>query len=151
MSLTHMALTMPTILNHSSSSHGFLEVRFKDYGAESVEVLDNGSGISPENYDGVGAFPYCSFSAAMATLTHSVFSYLSALKHHTSKLSSFSDLSFMRTFGFRGEALSSLCALADVSIITATKEDAPMGTMLELGKDGKVESRDKRVARQVCG
>lgn len=30
------------------------EVRFKDYGAESIEVIDNGTGIDPSNYDGVG-------------------------------------------------------------------------------------------------
>ena len=40
------------------------------------------------------------------------------LKHHTSKLREFQDLVGVETFGFRGEALSSLCALADVSIST---------------------------------
>jgi hypothetical protein len=38
-------------------SHRILraEVRFKDYGLKSIEVLDNGSGISPNDYDSVGA------------------------------------------------------------------------------------------------
>ena len=42
----------------------------------------------------------------------------SALKHHTSKLKNFSDLENVETFGFRGEALSSLCALCDITIQT---------------------------------
>ncbi|EHL02939.1 putative DNA mismatch repair protein PMS1 [Glarea lozoyensis 74030] len=59
-------------------------VRFKNQGLESIEVQDNGDGISPQNYE---------------TL---------ALKHHTSKLATYSDLTTLQTFGFRGEALSSL-------------------------------------------
>jgi hypothetical protein len=32
----------------------FSEVRFKDYGLASIEVIDNGSGITPGDYDTVG-------------------------------------------------------------------------------------------------
>ncbi|KAJ2889584.1 ATP-binding mismatch repair protein, partial [Coemansia aciculifera] len=34
------------------------------------------------------------------------------------------------TFGFRGEALSSLCSVANVTVTTATRESAPMGMRL---------------------
>ena len=63
------------------------EIKLKEHGLELVDVTDNGSGVAPANF---------------ASLT---------LKHHTSKLSEFDDLLSVSTFGFRGEALSSLCAL----------------------------------------
>jgi len=79
---THM-LHPPT---HMHTLHA-QEVRLKEHGSELVEVADNGSGVAPENFESL------------------------TLKHHTSKLRDFSDLSTVATFGFRGEALSSLCAL----------------------------------------
>ncbi|KAK7677860.1 hypothetical protein QCA50_019172 [Cerrena zonata] len=102
-----------------------IDIRFKDYGTESIEVSDNGSGIAPEDYDAI------------------------ALKHHTSKLETFEDLSSVSTFGFRGEALSSLCALCNsVTVTTATTSTSPMGTILELDRGGRVVSRSGKVARQ---
>ncbi|KIJ19584.1 hypothetical protein PAXINDRAFT_69419, partial [Paxillus involutus ATCC 200175] len=101
-----------------------IEVRFQNYGLKAIEVVDNGSGIAPKDYDSL------------------------ALKHYTSKLSSFEDLSRVLTFGFRGEALSSLCALSDgFSVSTATSSEAPMGTILEMDRNGKVRNKCK-VARQ---
>jgi len=56
------------------------------------------------------------------------------------------------TFGFRGEALSSLCALCEsVTVTTATAETAPMGAVIQLGRDGCVKDNSGRVARPVCG
>ena len=96
-------------------SNNSLDVRFKNQGLESIEVQDNGDGISPHNYD---------------TL---------ALKHHTSKLSTYSDLTTLQTFGFRGEALSSLCALSRFSVVTCMAQDAPKGTKLEFEVSGKLK------------
>lgn len=77
-------------------------------------------------------------------------SFILALKHYTSKLASFEDLSTVDTFGFRGEALASLCALSgSVVITTSTVKTAPMGTVLTLDRLGKVSDRSGKVARQV--
>lgn len=71
-------------------------------------------------------------------------------KHHTSKLADISALAEVSTFGFRGEALSSLCALChSVTITTATKETAPMAAVLQLNKDGTTKDDIGRIARPV--
>ncbi|KAK0102105.1 hypothetical protein ONS95_001095 [Cadophora gregata] len=92
-----------------------IDVRFKNQGLDAIEVQDNGDGISPHNYD---------------TL---------ALKHHTSKLSTYADLTTLQTFGFRGEALSSLCALSKFSVVTCMAADAPKGTKLDFEVSGKLK------------
>jgi len=63
------------------------------------------------------------------------------MKHYTSKLSAFENLDELETFGFRGEALSSLCALGEVQVVTATKEDAPRATKLEFNHHGEIVSK----------
>ncbi|XP_071813914.1 mismatch repair endonuclease PMS2-like [Apostichopus japonicus] len=90
-----------------------VEIKLKEYGAESIEVIDNGSGVKEDNFQAL------------------------TLKHHTSKLQDFSDLTNVDTFGFRGEALSSLCALSNLSILTYHKS-ANVGTRLEYDHDGKI-------------
>jgi DNA mismatch repair protein PMS2 len=65
------------------------------------------------------------------------FSPSPALKHHTSKLTTFADLISVSTLGFRGEALSSLCGTASLSIVTATADTAPAGTLLSFAPSGE--------------
>ncbi|KAL2872845.1 ATP-binding mismatch repair protein PMS1 [Aspergillus lucknowensis] len=100
-----------------------IEIRFRNNGLDLIEVQDNGGGISPENYENV------------------------ALKHYTSKLSSYDDLLRLHTFGFRGEALSSLCALSDFHITTAQADQAPRATRLDFEQSGKLK-RTQIVAGQ---
>jgi len=44
-------------------------------------------------------------------------------KYTTSKLAEFADLSTLTSFGFRGEALSSLCGLGELKVTTRTKAE----------------------------
>uniref|UniRef100_A0A671MYC9 Mismatch repair endonuclease PMS2 n=1 Tax=Sinocyclocheilus anshuiensis TaxID=1608454 RepID=A0A671MYC9_9TELE len=88
-----------------------VDVKLKDSGIELVEVSDNGKGVEEQNFEGL------------------------TLKHHTSKLRDFSDLIHVETFGFRGEALSSLCALSDLSVVTC-HESAQIGARLVYDHDG---------------
>ncbi|XP_069839929.1 mismatch repair endonuclease PMS2 [Dendropsophus ebraccatus] len=93
-----------------------IDIKLKEYGAELIEVSDNGCGVEEQNFEGL------------------------TLKHHTSKLQEFSDLVNVETFGFRGEALSSLCALSDLSILTRHKS-ANVGTRLVFDQNGKLIQR----------
>lgn len=61
------------------------------------------------------------------------------MKHYTSKLSTYEDLSSLNTFGFRGEAISSLCALADFHIVTAQDHQVPRANRLEFEQSGKLK------------
>ena len=92
-----------------------IEVRLKDYGADTIEVADNGSGVA-ENHQAL------------------------TVKYATSEISTFDDLAALGSFGFRGEALSSLCALSQsLTVVTRTeREDA--GTRLEYDAAGAIRS-----------
>lgn len=63
-----------------------------------------------------------------------------AAKYHTSKLREFTDLESVATFGFRGEALSSICALADMKIVTK-HDSVDVATRLELNHRGEIVKR----------
>ncbi|KAK2612879.1 ATP-binding mismatch repair protein [Conoideocrella luteorostrata] len=104
------------IENSIDSGAKTIDVRFKNQGLDIIEVQDNGSGIAPVNHASI------------------------ALKHHTSKLSTYSDISSLQTFGFRGEALASLCALSNLSITTCIGPDVPKGAKLSFEASGKLAS-----------
>ncbi|XP_052132392.1 putative postmeiotic segregation increased 2-like protein 1, partial [Frankliniella occidentalis] len=101
-----------------------IEIRLREYGSELVEVVDNGCGVEEANFEGL------------------------TLKHHTSKLREFTDLLGVETFGFRGEALSSLCALSDLTV-TTRHSSSNMGTKLIYDSRGHI-IRKSPCARQVC-
>jgi len=70
-----------------------------------------------------------------------------ALKHHTSKIKDFADLTSVETFGFRGEALSSLCALSDVTV-TTRHSSQECGIKLVFDHTGNIKLKVP-VAKQV--
>ena len=80
-----------------------LTIEIKNGGIDYIRITDNGSGI--EKADVKNAF----------------------LRHATSKIEKADDLQYVTTLGFRGEALSSISAVAKVEMITKTKE-ALLGT-----------------------
>jgi DNA mismatch repair protein MutL len=82
-----------------------LQFTIKDAGRTFIRITDNGSGMSPTD-------------ARMAFE-----------RHATSKISSASDLFCIRTMGFRGEALASVAAIAEVELRTKRQEDE-VGTLI---------------------
>lgn len=84
-----------------------IQVIVYDAGRTMLQVIDDGSGMSETD-------------ARMAFE-----------RHATSKIQSAQDLFSLRTMGFRGEALASICAVAQVEVQTRRKEDE-IGTFLEI-------------------
>ena len=84
-----------------------IQVIVRDAGRTLLQVIDDGCGMSETD-------------ARMAFE-----------RHATSKISSAQDLFALRTMGFRGEALASICAVAQVEVQTRKKEDE-IGTLLEI-------------------
>ena len=71
------------------------------------------------------------------------------LKHHTSKIRDFKDLTSIETFGFRGEALSSLCALSNLSVITKSSQSVGgKGYRIEYDLKGRI-AKKTQCARDV--
>lgn len=63
-----------------------------------------------------------------------------ALKHYTSKLRDFTDLETVQSFGFRGEALSSLCSVSTLKV-TTKRADSAVGWTLEYDREGALATK----------
>jgi DNA mismatch repair protein MutL len=74
-----------------------ISVRLEDGGKALIEVLDNGFGMGPDDLR------------------------VAVLRHATSKIKEVSDLERLSTLGFRGEALPSIAACAELSILSREK------------------------------
>lgn len=91
-------------------------VEIRDGGISFIRVTDNGSGIPKDEVS------------------------LAFLRHSTSKIKSVEDLFTVASLGFRGEALSSIAAVAQVELITKTPEQlSGIRYQIEGGKERLLE------------
>ncbi|XP_050772295.1 PMS1 protein homolog 1 isoform X3 [Gopherus flavomarginatus] len=93
-----------------------IDVKLENYGFDKIEVRDNGDGIKAADVP------------------------VMAVKHYTSKISCSEDLESLTTYGFRGEALGSICCISEVLITTKTAAD-DFSTQYILDSSGHVTSQ----------
>lgn len=93
-----------------------ISIWIEQSGKQLIRVVDNGCGMSPDD------------------------AHICFLPHATSKVSSFDDVSSVRSYGFRGEALASISAVSKVTLITRLRADASgVGTKLEFQQGSVVQ------------
>ncbi|MFW5916126.1 MAG: DNA mismatch repair endonuclease MutL [Bacteroidota bacterium] len=84
-----------------------IKVVVKDAGKTSIQVIDNGAGMSPTD------------------------ARLAFERHSTSKIHAAEDLFSIQTMGFRGEALASIAAIAHIELKSKRMEDE-IGTQIRI-------------------
>ncbi len=102
--------------NALDANAGNIKVVIVDAGKTSIQVIDDGKGMSETD------------------------ARLAFERHATSKISSAADLFALQTMGFRGEALASIAAVAQVELRTRTN-DCELGVSLRLS-GSKIETQE---------
>ena len=97
-----------------------IQLLIKDAGRLKIQVIDNGIGMSANDV--------C----------------LAFERHATSKIKCADDLFSITSKGFRGEALSSIAAIAHIEVLTKTEKDE-IGNYIRIF-GGKVNKQEKSVA-----
>ena len=97
-------------------------VVIQDAGRTLIQVIDNGCGMSPDQ------------------------AVLCFERHATSKLRSAEDLQNILTFGFRGEALASIAAVAEVTLKTRREEDE-VGCQVDFADSQHLATNEVSAAR----
>ena len=97
-------------------------VVIQDAGRTLIQVIDNGCGMSPDQ------------------------AVLCFERHATSKLHTAEDLNNIMTFGFRGEALASIAAVAEVTLKTRREEDE-VGCQVDFADSQHVATNEIATAR----
>ena len=94
-----------------------ISVTIADAGRTLIQVIDNGKGMDPDE------------------------AVLCFERHATSKIASAEDLDGILTYGFRGEALPSIAAVAEVTLKTRT-EDRELGCEVEFAASEHLSTRE---------
>ena len=89
-------------------------IEIKDGGKSLIKVTDNGSGMDKDDAE------------------------LSVIRYATSKLKDMDDLFNIKTLGFRGEALASICAVSKITL--NTRREASLSGILLMAEGGEVIS-----------
>ena len=97
-------------------------VVIQDAGRTLIQVIDNGCGMSPDQ------------------------AVLCFERHATSKLATADDLSRIMTFGFRGEALASIAAVAEVTLKTRREEDE-VGCQVDFADSQHIDTKEVAAPR----
>ena len=93
-----------------------ISVYLEKAGKKSIRIVDSGCGMSEADAE------------------------LCFLKHTTSKISTIKDLDTLETFGFRGEALSSICTISNTTI-TTKDQDSETGTSFKVENEKLVDKK----------
>jgi len=103
-----------------------ITVVVREAGKQLIHVIDDGKGMSREDLE------------------------LATVRHATSKISSEQDLHAIKTLGFRGEALASIAAVADVEIRSRRAGDEVATTLISRpGVTHEVKSTSGDVGTQI--
>jgi DNA mismatch repair protein PMS2 len=118
MSIPNIPDIIRELIDNSIDSHSkHVRLELVDSGLEKIIITDNGSGINHENFK---------FLCKRGT---------------TTKLESFDEIFTIKSMGFRGQALSAICCLCDLTIITKTISDEKV-FVLNYDHEGNLTSQN---------
>ncbi|KAH3765351.1 DNA mismatch repair protein PMS1 [Pelomyxa schiedti] len=101
--------------NSLDAGASYINIRLEGNGADLISVSDNGHGIGESDL------------------------HTCCIGHHTSKIEDYHSLDILSSYGFRGEALHSLCSVSTLEIETRTQEST-LGQHVTYTNSGAVSS-----------
>ena len=102
-----------------------IDVIVKKAGKNLIQICDDGTGMTEDDL------------------------LLSVQKHATSKIAAIEDLEVIKTYGFRGEALSSIAAVCQLEIKTETR-DQEIGTVIRIEEGNEIKIEKGSFRKGTC-